>query len=75
MGMSFSVGIEQVALFLLTQHFAGALNKWYKCNHSLPARVIVYRDGVGDGQLKAVSGYEVPQLLSTLTESNSNARY
>ncbi|XP_040833234.1 piwi-like protein 4 [Ochotona curzoniae] len=52
----------------------GALNKWYKCNHSLPARVIVYRDGVGDGQLKAVSGYEVPQLLSTLTESNSNAR-
>ncbi|MBZ3880721.1 Piwi-like protein 4 [Sciurus carolinensis] len=50
----------------------GALNKWYKLNHSLPARVIVYRDGVGDGQLKTVVEYEVPQLLSSVTESSSN---
>nr|XP_017199343.2 piwi-like protein 4 [Oryctolagus cuniculus] len=52
----------------------GALNKWYKYNHSLPARVIVYRDGVGDGQLKTINEYEVPQLLSTVTESHSNTR-
>ncbi|XP_019512711.1 PREDICTED: piwi-like protein 4 isoform X1 [Hipposideros armiger] len=50
----------------------GALNKWYKHNHSLPARVIVYRDGVGDGQLKTLVEYEVPQLLSSVTEANSN---
>ncbi|KAM5224612.1 piwi-like protein 4 isoform 4-T4 [Hipposideros larvatus] len=50
----------------------GALNKWYKYNHSLPARVIVYRDGVGDGQLKTLVEYEVPQLLSSVTEANSN---
>uniref|UniRef100_A0A8C6WCL3 Piwi-like RNA-mediated gene silencing 4 n=1 Tax=Nannospalax galili TaxID=1026970 RepID=A0A8C6WCL3_NANGA len=51
----------------------GALNKWYKLNHDLPARIIVYRDGVGDGQLKAVVDYEVPQLLSSVAESSSDS--
>ncbi|XP_045413056.1 piwi-like protein 4 [Lemur catta] len=50
----------------------GALNKWYKYNHDLPARIIVYRDGVGDGQLKTLVEYEVPQLLSSVTEASSN---
>ena len=31
-------------------------------NHRLPDRIIVYRDGVGDGQLPVVAGYEVKQL-------------
>ncbi|XP_006902421.1 PREDICTED: piwi-like protein 4 [Elephantulus edwardii] len=51
----------------------GALKKWYKHNHSLPTRVIVYRDGVGDGQLKTLLEYEVPQLVSSVAESSSNA--
>ncbi|XP_003780860.1 piwi-like protein 4 [Otolemur garnettii] len=50
----------------------GALNKWYKYNQDLPARIIVYRDGVGDGQLKALLEYEVPQLLSSVREARSN---
>ncbi|KAI5277620.1 Piwi-Like Protein 4 [Manis pentadactyla] len=50
----------------------GALDKWYKYNHSLPARIIVYRDGVGDGQLKTLIEYEVPQLLSSVTEASSS---
>ncbi|KAF5926089.1 hypothetical protein HPG69_010111 [Diceros bicornis minor] len=50
----------------------GALNRWYKHNHGLPARIIVYRDGVGDGQLKTLIEYEVPQLLSSVTEASSN---
>ncbi|XP_008018768.2 piwi-like protein 4 [Chlorocebus sabaeus] len=50
----------------------GALNKWYKYNHDLPARIIVYRTGVGDGQLKTLVEYEVPQLLSSVAESSSN---
>ncbi|XP_057172812.1 piwi-like protein 4 [Ursus arctos] len=50
----------------------GALNRWYKQNHALPARIIVYRDGVGDGQLKTLIEYEVPQLLSSVTEASSN---
>ena len=54
---------------------AGALNRWYRHNHGLPARIIVYRDGVGDGQLKTLVDYEVPQLLSSVTEASSNTRY
>uniref|UniRef100_A0A5F8AAA5 Piwi like RNA-mediated silencing 4 n=1 Tax=Macaca mulatta TaxID=9544 RepID=A0A5F8AAA5_MACMU len=50
----------------------GALNKWYKYNHDLPARIVVYRAGVGDGQLKTLVEYEVPQLLSSVAESSSN---
>ncbi|KAK7796092.1 hypothetical protein U0070_026136 [Myodes glareolus] len=53
----------------------GALNKWYKHNHDLPSRIIVYRDGVGNGQLKAVLEYEIPQLLSSMAECGSGARY
>ncbi|XP_004709078.1 piwi-like protein 4 [Echinops telfairi] len=51
----------------------GALNKWYKHNHEVPARIIVYRDGVGDGQLRTLIDYEVPQLLSSVAESSSSA--
>ncbi|XP_037695951.1 piwi-like protein 4 [Choloepus didactylus] len=51
----------------------GALKKWYNYNHGLPARIVVYRDGVGDGQLKTILEYEIPQLLNSVTESSSNA--
>uniref|UniRef100_A0A8C9ACG1 Piwi like RNA-mediated silencing 4 n=1 Tax=Prolemur simus TaxID=1328070 RepID=A0A8C9ACG1_PROSS len=71
MGMLFFLGIA-VILSLLTPNSAGALNKWYKYNHDLPARIIVYRDGVGDGQLKTLVEYEVPQLLNSVTEASSN---
>ncbi|KAM7179074.1 piwi-like protein 4 [Macrochelys suwanniensis] len=50
----------------------GAISKWHKYNCELPARIIVYRDGVADGQLKMVVDYEVPQLLSVLTELTTN---
>jgi len=31
-------------------------------NHSLPDKILVFRDGVGDGQLNMVADYEVDQL-------------
>ncbi|XP_046871685.1 piwi-like protein 2 [Hypomesus transpacificus] len=40
-----------------------ALQKYYEANHSFPEKIVVYRDGVSDGQLKMVELYEVPQLL------------
>ncbi|XP_054830438.1 piwi-like protein 4 [Eublepharis macularius] len=52
----------------------GALNKWQNCNGQLPARIIVYRDGVGDGDLKMVVDYEVPQMLSILNECSGDHR-
>lgn len=36
-------------------------------NHTLPDRIIVFRDGVGDGQLRTVAGYEVQQLSECFT--------
>lgn len=31
-------------------------------NHCLPKKIVVYRDGVSDGQLDTVVKYEIPQL-------------
>lgn len=43
-----------------------ALKLWCKHNLFLPQAIIVYRDGVGDGQLQALLDYEVPQIESSL---------
>ncbi|KAM9446701.1 piwi-like protein 2 [Clarias gariepinus] len=40
-----------------------ALQKYYEVNHSFPEKIIIYRDGVSDGQLKAVELHEIPQIL------------
>ncbi|MEQ2171440.1 Piwi-like protein 2, partial [Goodea atripinnis] len=32
-------------------------------NHSLPEKIVVYRDGVSDSQLMMVEQYEIPQLI------------
>ncbi|XP_078522505.1 piwi-like protein 2 [Lissotriton helveticus] len=39
-----------------------ALQKYYEVNHCLPEKIVVYRDGVSDGQLNTVAKYEIPQL-------------
>ncbi|KAG8597458.1 hypothetical protein GDO81_002286 [Engystomops pustulosus] len=43
-----------------------ALNAWHACNKALPSRIIIYRDGVGDGQLKTLISYEVEQLVDCI---------
>ncbi|XP_075754569.1 piwi-like protein 1 isoform X2 [Pelodiscus sinensis] len=43
-----------------------ALRAWFSFNNHMPSRIIVYRDGVGDGQLKTLVNYEVPQFLECL---------
>ncbi|ESO02362.1 hypothetical protein HELRODRAFT_65566, partial [Helobdella robusta] len=43
--------------------FTDALRKYYEVNHEFPSRVVIYRDGVGDGQLSVVRDYEVKQLI------------
>ncbi|XP_043096775.1 piwi-like protein 2 [Puntigrus tetrazona] len=32
-------------------------------NHTFPEKIVIYRDGVSDGQLKTVELYEIPQVL------------
>ncbi|TSU24211.1 Piwi-like protein 2 [Bagarius yarrelli] len=40
-----------------------ALQKYYEVNHSFPEKIVIYRDGVSDGQLKTVELFEIPQIL------------
>ncbi|KAG7489427.1 piwi 2 [Solea senegalensis] len=40
-----------------------ALQKYHEVNHNLPEKIVVYRDGVSDGQLKVVEQHEIPQLI------------
>ncbi|OAD56703.1 Piwi-like protein 1 [Eufriesea mexicana] len=54
-------GRHQELIDMLQMCFISAIKAYYKVN-----RIIVYRDGVGDGQLDTVSKYEVKQLLTTL---------
>lgn len=42
---------------------AAALKKYHEINGALPTRIVIYRDGVGDGQLSAVFEHEIPQLI------------
>ncbi|CAL1616189.1 unnamed protein product [Knipowitschia caucasica] len=50
----------------LKKCFGGALKEYLKFNQCLPTRIIVYRDGVGDGQLHSVVNYEVAQIIEAI---------
>ncbi|XP_034068438.1 piwi-like protein 1 [Gymnodraco acuticeps] len=50
----------------LKMALCGALKDYMKFNNCLPSRIIVYRDGVGDGQLHSVVDYEVSQILDCI---------
>ncbi|XP_009996166.1 PREDICTED: LOW QUALITY PROTEIN: piwi-like protein 2 [Chaetura pelagica] len=39
-----------------------ALQHFHQVNHYLPRKIVVYRDGVSDGQLDTVLKYEIPQM-------------
>ena len=39
--------------------FLTALTKFHHVNHTYPANIIIYRDGVGDSQLDATQKHEV----------------
>ena len=58
--------------------FAECLKQFYRVNDGLPARIIIYRDGVGDGQLNMVREYELPQIVegySTLQAGYKSVEY
>ncbi|XP_077154910.1 piwi-like protein 1 [Ranitomeya variabilis] len=50
-----------------------ALHAWTKTNEgNLPQRIIIYRDGVGDGQLKTLVNYEIPQFIDCIKSAKQN---
>ncbi|KAG9353937.1 hypothetical protein JZ751_012061 [Albula glossodonta] len=44
----------------------GALEAWMMRNNKPPTRIVVYRDGVGDGMLQSVVNYEVKQIMDCI---------
>lgn len=49
-----------------------ALDAYKKVNGSLPDRIIIFRDGVSDGQLKICSEYEIPQMVEACKLGDAN---
>lgn len=43
-----------------------SLNYYKQINGSLPRKIIIFRDGVGDGQLKMCSEFELPQIITAM---------
>ena len=41
-----------------------ALHAYHRNNGELPQKILIYRDGVGDGQIKAVKEYELSQFTA-----------
>ncbi|KAG4079836.1 hypothetical protein HA402_014967 [Bradysia odoriphaga] len=56
----------------LAQALISALHAYKQRNDALPDKIIIYRDGVGDGQLKMVSEYELPQLVKACMLQNAD---
>jgi len=42
--------------------FTDCLRKYHEVNNALPQRIVIFRDGVGDGQLAFVANHEVAQI-------------
>ncbi|KAK6617689.1 hypothetical protein RUM44_005277 [Polyplax serrata] len=43
--------------------FIAGLKKYLTLNHTLPDRIVIFRDGVGDGMLSYVQNHEIQQFL------------
>jgi len=52
----------------LKTNMTAALRRYQEVNRDLPERIMIYRDGVGDGQLRTVVEHEVPQLKASFSE-------
>ncbi|XP_075980297.1 argonaute 3 isoform X2 [Anticarsia gemmatalis] len=46
--------------------FVEAVEHYFQCNAMLPEKIIIYRDGVGDGQFATIRDYELPQIQMSL---------
>lgn len=45
-----------------------ALKKFHQRNNSLPDMIIIYRDGVGDGQIRYVKEWEMRQIAEVMSQ-------
>lgn len=52
-----------------------ALKEYENVNKSLPDRIIIYRDGVGDGQLDVVKNHEIPQFEMAFKQLRNDYKF
>lgn len=57
----------------LRDNFSEAIKKYYDLNKALPDRVVIYRDGVGEGQIEHVYEYEVGQIKKVFSDLGPSA--
>ncbi len=50
--------------------FLDAMMRYYDQNHKWPSQVVVFRDGVGDGQLEATEKHEAAQFMGSFTHAS-----
>ncbi|KOC60009.1 Piwi-like protein 1 [Habropoda laboriosa] len=65
-------GKHQELVDMLQICLISAVKAYYKYNKRYPDRIIVYRDGVGEGQIDTVARYEVKQLLAAFKNIEQN---
>lgn len=53
----------------------GALLKYREVNGTFPSYVLVYRDGVSDGQFDVVREMEIPQLKRAFLEVDTEYKF
>ncbi|XP_074648302.1 piwi-like protein 1 isoform X2 [Tubulanus polymorphus] len=51
-----------------------SLRKYHSIHGELPSRIMIYRDGVGDGRLKMTADYEARQLEESFASFGDNYR-
>lgn len=50
-------------------HILQALNEFKGANNTLPERILIYRDGVGDGQIEHVKDIEIKNIIARLKDA------
>ena len=55
--------------------YVAALKKFHEVNKTLPKKIVIYRDGVGDGQLQAVFDHELKQIIAANKMIGQDYRY
>ncbi|RWS20791.1 piwi-like protein 2, partial [Leptotrombidium deliense] len=64
----YNQGKHQEVASTLQTGFIACLRKYYETTNSLPQRIFVFRDGVGDGDLPTVRDYEITQMENAITD-------
>ncbi|XP_071867732.1 argonaute 3 [Bombus fervidus] len=65
-------GKRQEIVDMLQMCLISALKAYHRHNKCYPDRIIIYRDGVSDGQLQIVVKYEIKQLLASFKSIEIN---